>query len=772
VARAATSTPRRSRLAALRSSLQRLGGANHALDRLLRSEDRLHTIVTGSRGIIYISELGPQGRWTYLSPQIEEILGFTPAQWISDPGLWARQLHPDDRERVLAEEEDIDSYTPGQVYESEYRLLTRSGEFRWVRDAAAIVATDDGELVWSGVLTDITERRAIEEALRASEEQFRAVIETASDAFVSVDTDGRIVEWNRKADETFGWTREEAIGLPLVSTVVPEGSRDAHVRAFERFVRTGGGPVVNRTLEVNARRRDGVEFPVELSVWMTLSHGTQRVNAFVRDTSDRKALEAVTHQAFHDPLTDLANRALFTDRVAAALARRADTSTATVAVLLLDLDDFKTVNDSLGHAAGDELLVAVAARLRSCVRPGDTLARLAGDEFAILLDELDDEGSAVAVSKRVGKRLEAPFEIEAMEIAVRASIGISLGQSSDARPEDLMRDADVAMYEAKARGKGGYQVFEPHMRHAVVKRMELKGDLRHALDRGELHVRYQPYVKLEDESIVGAEALLRWEHAERGLIPPLDFIPLAEEMGLIVPIGRWVLGEASAQAVEWARRRPELGPLALSVNVSARQLQDRAFVGEVAEIVADHGLPAERLVLELTESSLVEDPDEAVRRLRGLRELGIRLAIDDFGTGYSSLGYLQRYPIEILKVHRAFISELGRHPEEPALAKAILQLAHHLGMGTIAEGVEDAAQVEALRELGCGFAQGYYFSQPLTAEEFVALLEERAGAEPGTTSDGASTGRAQAASIATGSSSATTTWRSGSARQRSSRPRP
>jgi diguanylate cyclase (GGDEF)-like protein/PAS domain S-box-containing protein len=767
VARAATPTRRRSRLAALRSALQRLGGRSDAFDRLLRSEERLNTIVTGSRGIIYISELGPDGRWTYVSPQADEILGFTASEWIADPGLWARQLHPDDRDRVRAEEEDLDSYTPGQVYESEYRLLTRSGESRWLRDAAAIVETEDGTLVWSGVLTDITERRTIEEALRASEERFRAVIETASDAFVSVDTGGRIVEWNRKAEETFGWTRDEAIGLPLVSTIVPEAYRPSHERGFARFVRTGGGPVVDRTLEVSAMRRDGVEFPVELSVWVTVSQGVRRVNAFVRDTSERKALEAVTHQAFHDPLTDLANRALFTDRVAAALARRADTSTATVAVLLLDLDDFKTVNDSLGHAAGDELLVAVAARLRSCVRPGDTLARLAGDEFAILLDELDDEAAAVAVAKRVGKRLEAPFEIEAMEVAVRASIGISLGQSPDARPEDLMRDADVAMYEAKARGKGGYRVFEPHMRHAVVKRLELKADLRHALERGELHVRYQPYIRLDDESIVGAEALLRWEHSERGLIPPLDFIPLAEEMGLIVPIGRWVLGEASAQAVEWARRWPELGSLALSVNVSARQLQDRGFVGEVAEIVAEHGLSAERLVLELTESSLVEDPDQAVRRLRGLRELGIRLAIDDFGTGYSSLGYLQRYPIEILKVHRAFVAELGRDHDEPTLAKAILQLAHHLGMQTIAEGVENAAQVEALRALGCGYAQGYHFSRPLTADAFAALLEERAPRAAALPPH-----RAQAASIATGSSSATTTWRSGSARQRSSRPRP
>jgi len=551
------------------------------------------------------------------------------------------------------------------------------------------------------------------------------VIETASDAFVSVDEAGRIVEWNRKAEGTFGWAREQAIGLPLVGTIVPERLREAHERGFERFLRTDVGTLVGRTLEVSAVRRDGTEFPVELSIWATVSQGLRRINAFVRDTSERKALEAVTHQAFHDPLTDLANRALFTDRVAAALSRRVDSGTTAVAVLLLDLDDFKTVNDSLGHAAGDELLVAVASRLRSCVRPGDTLARLAGDEFAILLDELDDRDDVTAVARRVGKRLEAPFEVDAMEIAVRASIGISLGQSPDDRPEDLMRDADVAMYAAKARGKGGYQVFEPHMRQAVVRRMELKADLRHALERGELQVHYQPYIKLADESIVGAEALLRWEHGDRGIIPPGDFVPLAEEMGLIVPIGRWVLGEACGQAVEWGRRWPELGPLTLSVNVSARQLQDRLFVGDVAAIVSERGLAPGQLVLELTESSLVEDPDQAVQRLLELRELGIRLALDDFGTGYSSLGYLQRYPIEILKVHRAFVAELGRHPDEPALAKAILQLAHHLGMKTIAEGVEDATQVESLRALGCGYAQGYHFARPLPPEAFAELLDAR-----------------------------------------------
>ncbi len=730
-----TPTVRRSGLAALGSTLWRLVRGRRVLEqRLRRSEERLQTIVAGARGIIYISELGPQGRWAYVSPQIEELLGFAPAEWIADPGLWARQLHPRDRERVLREEENITSYVLGQLYESEYRLLTRSGESRWIRDVAAIVGTEDGSLVWSGALTDITERRLMEDALRASEEQVRSVIETASDAFVSVGIDGRITEWNRKAEETFGWRREEVIGRPLTATIVPERYRPAHERGFERFVRSGSEAQLGRTLEVTAVTRAGIEFPVELTIWGNLGRDGQ-VNAFVRDITEREALEMVTHKAFHDPLTDLANRTLFTDRVAHSLARRRESPTAATAVLLLDLDDFKTVNDSLGHAAGDELLVAVAERLRSCVRPADTLARLAGDEFAILLDDLDDGGDATAVALRVGERLEAPFEIEAMEIVVRASIGIALGQTVDDRPEDLMRDADVAMYAAKARGKGGYQVFEPHMRQAVVTRMELKGDLRHALERGELHVLYQPIVALDDDSIVGAEALLRWDHPERGVIPPLDFIPLAEEMGLIVPIGHWVLREACGRAVEWARRWPEIGPLTLSVNVSARQLQDRRFVGDVAEIVAERGLPSELLVLELTESSLVEDPDQAVERLQQLRNLGIRLAIDDFGTGYSSLGYLQRYPIEILKVHRAFIAGLGRSSEEPVLAKAILQLAHHLGMKTIAEGVEDAAQVVALRELGCGFAQGFHFAHPLPKDEFAELLERRAGSPMAPTGD-------------------------------------
>ena len=692
---------------ALRALARRLRVRRDTGRRLRRSEERLETIVAGARGIIYISDLGPTGRWRYVSPRIEEILGFTPDEWTADPGLWERQLHQDDRDAVVREEQDLASHTPGQLHESEYRMLTKSGECRWILDAATIVTTDDGVLAWSGVLTDVTARRLVEEQLRTSEEGLRTVIETASDAFVSTDAGGSIVEWNRKAEEMFGWSRAEVIGLPLGETIVPERYRLSHNRGFARYLRTGHGPVIGRTVELSGVNQAGDEFPVELSIWPSTSQGERRLNAFLRDITERKELEAVTHQAFHDPLTDLPNRVLFTDRVAHALARRQQTPATTVAVLLLDLDDFKTVNDSLGHAAGDQLLAEVAARLETCVRPGDTLARLAGDEFAVLLEQVDGIDAPASVAERIGEQLDEPFEIEAMEVVVRASIGIAVSRSDDARPDDLMRDADVAMYAAKARGKGEFELFEPEMRHAVVMRMELKGDLRRALDRDELRVHYQPYVKLDEDRIVGCEALVRWEHPERGLIPPLDFIPLAEEMGLIVPIGRWVLRQACTRAAEWTRDFPELPPLTFSVNVSARQLQDRCFVEDVAAIVGESGLDPRQIVLELTESCLVEDPDHAVERLLALNELGVRLAIDDFGTGYSSLSYLQRYPIEILKLHRSFVSTLGVDGDDDSMTRAIVQLAQNLGMTAIAEGVERAAQVTALLALDCLYAQGF-----------------------------------------------------------------
>ena len=697
-------------------------------DALRRTEQRLQTVIEGAHGIIYIAEIGDVGRWIYVSPQIEGILGFTAEEWMADPELWMRQLHPDDRAAVLEEERDLAAYTPGQMHASEYRMLTRSGETRWLRDAATIVASEKGEFVWSGVLTDITEQRLTREELEVSEERFRTVIETASDAFVGMDEQGLIVEWNRKAEEIFGWGREEAIGRPMAETIVPERYRPSHKRGVEQYLRTGYGPVLGRTVELSAITRAGHEFPIELSIWPSPSKGELRMNAFLRDITERKALEAVTHQAFHDPLTDLPNRVLFTDRVEQALSRRTATPERLIAVLILDLDDFKTVNDSLGHVAGDRLLIEVAARLRSGIRPADTLARLSGDEFAILLEDLNDIEGARSVARRIREVLERPLEIEGMEIFVRASIGIAAADDPVTGPEGLISDADVALYAAKSHGKGGFELFEAKMRAAVLNKLELKADLRRALERDEFLLHFQPCVRLDDFAIVGAEALIRWKHRDRGLIAPFDFIPLAEETGQIVPIGRWVLEHACAAAAGWMHRVPSASELTLRANLSARQLQDPAFVDDVAGILAEHGFPPELLVLEITESSLVEDPEHVIRRLGELRALGIRLALDDFGTGYSSLSYLQRFPIDILKVDKSFVSRLGGEADDSAMVRAIVQLGHNLGMETIAEGVERPDQVTALQLLRCSQAQGYHFSPPITAPELEELLRDQAAA--------------------------------------------
>jgi diguanylate cyclase (GGDEF)-like protein/PAS domain S-box-containing protein len=692
---------------------------------LRQVEQRLQTVVDGAHGVIYIAELPTDGRWIYVSPQIERILGFTPAEWMADPTLWSRQIHPDDREAVLAEERELTTLEPGRMHASEYRLVTRSGETRWVRDAATIVASGDGTLVWSGVLTDVTEQRLTREELQASEERFRIVIETASDAFVGMDAHGTIVEWNRKAEELFGWRRDEALGRPLAETIVPERYRSAHARGVERYLRTGYGPVLDRTLELSALRRDGHEFPIELTVWSSPVGEVQRVSAFVRDVTERKALEAVTHRAFHDPLTDLPNRLLFTDRVEHALSRLAGPTLGSIAVLVLDLDDFKTVNDSLGHVAGDRLLIEVAARLRSCLRPADTLARLSGDEFAILLEDLGAISGAMAVAERIKHVFEAPVEIDSVEVFTRTSIGIAFGRGTPS-PEELIGDADAALYAAKSRGKGRYEVFEPYMREAVVSRRQLKEDLRRALERGEFRVLYQPCIRLADSEVVGAEALIRWNHRERGVVQPLEFVPLAEEMGLIVPIGRWVLRHACEQAAEWRKKWPEEEPITLRVNVSSRQLQDPLFVQDVAAILSDTGCPPEHVVLEITERCLVEDPEHAVARLAELKGLGVRLALDGFGTGFSSLAHVQHLPIDILMVDRSFVSGLGGGGAESAMARAVVQLAHTLGLEPVAEGVENAEQIPLLRELECEYAQGYHFSPPVPAVELEALLQQQA----------------------------------------------
>ncbi|MHB1224566.1 MAG: sensor domain-containing protein, partial [Gemmatimonadaceae bacterium] len=442
----------------------------------------------------------------------------------------------------------------------------------------------------------------------------------------------------------------------------------------------------------------------------------------------RRSEERLAHQAFHDPLTDLANRALFLDRVGHALARRTRHPTP-LAVLFIDLDDFKKVNDSLGHPAGDRLLVVAAERLSICVRGSDTVARLGGDEFAVLVEDAVSPSEVLAIADRVATALRAPFHIAGTEVFVSASIGVAPAAAGDTADE-LLRNADVAMYFAKTRSKSATAVFEPWMQTAARERLELEADMRRALERGEFVLHYQPIVRLDDGEIIGMEALVRWQHPVRGMVPPGEFIPLAEETGLIVPLGSWVLEQACRQVRSWqSGQHPGAVPLKVTVNLSSRQLQEPDVVATVRAALADSMLPAGTLVLEITESVLMQHTSLTLARLRELKALGLSLAIDDFGTGYSSLGYLQRFPIDILKIDKAFVDAVGSDTDA-ALARAVIALGDTLGMQTVAEGIEVLAQVDGLRKLGCKLGQGFHFARPLPPDELRLLLERSAQLMP------------------------------------------
>jgi len=442
-----------------------------------------------------------------------------------------------------------------------------------------------------------------------------------------------------------------------------------------------------------------------------------------RDISERKSLEArLKHQASHDPLTGLANRALFLDRVGHALEMSSRYSRHPVAVLFLDIDNFKAFNDRFGHVPADRLLAAVARRLLLAVRASDTVARLGGDEFAILVEDASEATAPVAAAERIGVVLREPFTIEQREVFVSASVGVAFA-SLELSPADLLRNADVAMYQAKAAGKGRWELFEPRMHDETIHRLELESELRRAVEAAEFTLRYQPIVSLRDGVVRGMEALVRWEHPRRGTLLPAEFIPLAESTGLIIPLGSWVLTEACRQARVWQERFGHGMPFIISVNVSVHQLQRGSLAESVRVALHDSGLDPASLVLEMTESVLMHETDTMLARLQSLKTMGVRLAIDDFGTGYSSLSYLKRFPIDILKIAKPFVDDVGSRVTDAALAGTIIQLGETLKLRTIAEGIEQAVQLRELQAMGCELGQGYYFAGPLSSSLMESLLE-------------------------------------------------
>ena len=546
---------------------------------------------------------------------------------------------------------------------------------------------------------------------RQSEARFRSLVAHSSDLITVLDADGFVTYQSPSVERLLGYKVEEIEGQRF-ERLLSEHDRSllAQLLAVD-----GLGKGEAHTVECTLQHRDGTTLTFQVQ-HTDLLHD-EHVRGIVlnsRDISERKAFEEqLAHQAFHDPVTKLANRALFSDRVEHAL-MRAGRGIPEIAVMFIDLDDFKTVNDSLGHAAGDEVLQEVGRRLKIAVRPTDTVARFGGDEFAVLLDGVTGSEDAADAAARILRALDMPVEIDGKHVFPRASVGICLVGEDLETPEaeDLLRNADVAMYMAKRDSKGSYRVFEPTMHERVVERLELRSDLQHALSLDQLELHYQPVVRLAGRDILGFEALVRWNHPARGLIPPVQFIPVAEETGLIVPMGRWILETACREAVRLQQQFPREEPLTISVNLSVRQLQSETLVGDVRKALAATGLAASSLVLEITESLMLSDTDFAMQQLHELKSLGIRLAMDDFGTGYSSLSYLSRFPVDILKMDRSFVGS----QENEALTSAIIALGTSLSLEVVAEGIELPEQASSLEELGCELGQGFLFAKPMTSQ--------------------------------------------------------
>lgn len=585
-------------------------------------------------------------------------------------------------------------------------------------DAAVYEEHDVGFLSSIGDQVAIAlQRRRTEDERLESEKQFRDMFDNAPVAYHELDTEGRYTRINRTEELLLGYTSEELKGRHPWEFIVENVSRSATADKL-------AGKVPLQAVERTFIRKDGSHVSVlnEDRLIYDESGKVTGIRTTLQDITALKALEQqLTHQALHDPLTKLGNRVLFQSRVEQAINRVKRRKTP-AAVLFLDLDHFKSVNDSLGHAAGDELLVSATERLQGCLRATDTPARFGGDEFAVLLEDLEHADQAAIIAERIRLVLCTPFTIDGTEVFISTSIGIAITTDGSETPKDLLRNADVAMYLSKSSGKDRFTIFETHMHDVLIQRVHLESDMRSAIDNREFELYYQPIMDLSSERIMGMEALVRWNHPEKGLIAPLDFIPVAEQTGLIVPLGRWILEEACRQAREWQDAYQYPQPLSITVNISGRQFHEGDLLETVRQALASSRLPAQTLVLEITESTMLSNTDATIKKLNELKAVGIRFAIDDFGTGYSSLSYLQRFPVDILKIDKSFIDKIALDKEGAAVANAIITMSETLNLKTIAEGIESLGQKAVLQNLGCELGQGYHFAKPLRTADMDEFL--------------------------------------------------
>jgi len=684
-----------------------------------QAEERYRTLVEQIPAVSYIDRADGSDTPLYTSPQIEGMLGYTPEEWMSGR-LWPQRLHPEDRERVLAADERFEA--GDERFDEEYRLLARDGSVVWVRERAVLVKDEAGEpLHWQGVLFDMTERKESEEIVRRSEARLAEAQRLAHLGGWEWDVRTGEISWSDEVYRIYGLTPQEFVPSfgKFIEIVHPEDRE-----TLAEIINGALGGHKPYDVEHRIVRPDGEVRWLHRRAETIRSEAGEplRMVGTVHDVTERKALEGqLEYRVLHDPLTDLPNRTLFVDRLGQALRRTRRQRGRKVAVLFVDLDNFKVVNDSLGHEVGDSLLVILAERMRRSLRPGDTLARFGGDEFTVLVEDVYDPADAIQVAERVTAEFRRPFALKGRELFASASVGIALGESATKDPEELLRDADTAMYRSKDEGLD-YCMFDPEMYERAVQRLELENDLRRAVESGEFTVHYQPIVRLETGETWGVEALVRWEHPRRGLLDPSAFVPVAEESGLITPMGNRVLEEACRRTKEWQDSHPRMPPLVLSVNLSAKQLRRPELAATVEQILQKTGLGASCLTLDVTETVYIKVLEGNTTALDGLKKAGVRLSIDDFGVGYSSLSYLKRLPADVLKIDKSFVAGVGGDIEDMAIVRMVIELAHTLGMEVVAEGVESEEQAASLREMGCDMAQGYHLAKPLLPEEVPEFL--------------------------------------------------
>ena len=694
--------------------------AHRAREKTRQREELFRFLTENSSDCISTHSI--DGRVTYVSPMVERVYGFRPDELLGQNIF--HTVHPAYRD-MLAQTVQKLIANPGTRETRSYQVLNKAGDYLWVETTGHVVRRDDGELELHSVARDISERRAGEEALRRAEEKYRSIFENAVEGIFQTTPDGHYLDANSSLARIYGFDSVAQL-RDTFSDIAGQLYADPNRRAEFVAIMEERGEV--SSFESQIRRKDGA------LIWISENARAVRdesgaiihYEGTVEDiTASRAGQEQLRHDALHDRLTGLSNRSLFMDRLERAFSRLERHPDALFAVLFLDFDRFKNINDSLGHLAGDQLLQAIAQRLRETLRPGDTISRFGGDEFALLLEDVQDLEGATLVAERVQNALRLPFPLGAQQVFSSASIGIALGHAGYERAEDLLRDADMAMYRAKERGKARHEVFDAEMHTSAVALLQLETDLRWAIERDEFRLYYQPIVKLDGGAIIGFEALIRWQHPQRGLVSPAEFIPIAEETGWIVPIGQWVLREACEQLARWQAEIGGETPLSMSVNLSGKQFSQPDLIETIAEVISQTGIAPDSLKLEITESAIMENAQTVTNRLLALRELGVKLGLDDFGTGYSSLSYLHRFPLDTLKIDRSFVARLLEEGENREIVRTIVTLGKNLGMDVVAEGVEEAQQLDDLRGLNCQHGQGYFFARPLPADEAFRVLRDK-----------------------------------------------